>query len=69
MRKHRWACERVDRIFTKVTDTEMRQRLAEILELLLTSPSQLQRQSAFSRISRTSSETPSRLATKRKGRL
>ena len=69
MSRRRWTCDRVDRIFTKVTDTEMRQRLAEILELLLISPGQLQRQPAFSRINRTSKETNPRLATKRKGRL
>lgn len=64
MRKRRWTCDEVNRIFTKVSDTEMRQRLAEILELLLTPESQLQRP-AFSRID--SRETP-RLQTKRKGR-
>ena len=69
MRKRRWTCERVERIFTKITNTEMRQRLAETLDLLLTSPCQLQRQPAFSRIDRTSFETNPRLATKRKGRL
>lgn len=65
MRRRRWTCDTVERIFTKVSDTEMRQRLAEILEILLSSSSQLQRVPAFSR---PSLDTPPRLVTKRKGR-
>lgn len=63
MRRRRWTCGRVDRVFTKVSDTEMRQRLAEILELLLTSLRQLPIDLAFSKVD--FRETP-RLAIKRR---
>ena len=66
MSKRRWTCNQVERIFSQITDTEMRQRLAETLELLLMSPSQLQRPKAFS--SHSFEITP-RLKHKRKGHL
>jgi hypothetical protein len=68
MLKRRWTCERVDRIFTQIGDAEMRQRLAEILELLLVSSGQLQRPTAFARIESSLKTNPC-LAIKQKGRL
>jgi hypothetical protein len=56
MPRRRWTCDQVDRVFLKISDSEMRQRLAEILELLLTPSSQLQKVPAFSKIN--SRETP-----------
>ena len=49
MRKHRWSCEEVERIFTKICEDEMRQRLAEIFDLMLNQTRQLRKNSVFSK--------------------
>lgn len=64
----RWTCDRVERTFHKISDSDMRQRLAEILDLLLLPKSQLQRQPVFSK-DIYSQRTDPRLNHKRKGRL
>lgn len=66
--RKRWTCEIIERVRYKISDSEMRQRLAEILELLLTSPSQLQRDPAFSS-DKDFLKTNPRFNQKRKGRL
>lgn len=68
MSKRRWTCERVERTVHKISDSEMRQRLAEILDLLLTPKSQLQRQPVFSKDIYSQNADP-RLNHKRKERL
>jgi hypothetical protein len=43
-----WTCEHINRTFNPISDKEMRQRLAEFLELLLSFNSQLTKGNAFS---------------------
>jgi hypothetical protein len=65
--KRRWTCETVERSFTRISAAEMRQRLAETLDLLLTPSSQLPIPKAFSRQSRFRNRDPRLVQTKRKG--
>lgn len=47
--KTKWDCTKIERIYKKIQNTEMRQRLAEVLETLLQNISQLQEVPAFSK--------------------
>ncbi len=47
--KPKWNCTKIERIYKKIQSTEMRQRLAEVLETLLQNISQLQEVPAFSK--------------------
>lgn len=49
MSRRRWTCETLERRYKNVSLIELRQRLAETLELLLSRKCQLQKTSAFSR--------------------
>lgn len=46
--RQQWSCETVKRNFNPLSDKEMRQRLAELIELLLHYPRQLTEDFAFS---------------------
>jgi len=46
--RQQWSCETIERVYQVISDKEMRQRLAEFAELLLSSDSQLTREIAFS---------------------
>lgn len=50
-RSHRftWQCERVARQYKKISNIEMRQRLAELVEVLLRPKCQLPIETAFSK--------------------
>ena len=64
-RRRKWACLSVKRVFHKIHDTEMRQRLAEVVDTLLSKKSQLQKVPAFSK-DRTSLRRPSLRKPKRR---
>jgi hypothetical protein len=56
-KQKRWACLSVDRVYCKIHEFEMRQRLAEVIEALVTETRQLQSPSAFSKESTTLNRT------------
>lgn len=68
-RRTQWECEDVKRQFNPIESTEMRQRLAECLEILLSSKSQLNQEIAFSSDLTSSRNTKARSNQKRKARL
>lgn len=50
MSKSKWNCERIQFIKTEINSRELQQRLAEVLQLLLNTKSQLNRPIAISKI-------------------
>ncbi len=68
VRKPKWDCVSVDRVFHEIQTTEMRQRLAETLEILLSNKGQLQNQvvPAFSKDSNLSLKSELRFNKRRR---
>lgn len=65
VKKPKWECGSVERVFKQIQITEMRQRLAEVLEILLLNPSQLQNP-AFSRVQNISQDSRSSFKRRRR---
>lgn len=68
-RRAQWECENIKRQFNTIDPNEMRQRLAECLEILLSSKSQLTKEFAFSGDSISSQNSKPRLNNKRRASL
>jgi hypothetical protein len=68
-RRAQWECNSVERQFNSIEPKEMRQRLAECLDILVSSKSQFTEEIAFSNDPISSQNAKPRFTHKRKGQL